>query len=83
MQAELHVHLEGTLEPEQMMHLAERNGVLDQVPYANVEEVRKAYDFKDLQSFLDLYYAGCAVLLTQQVAECMKSILPALEILKS
>lgn len=67
MQAELHVHLEGTLEPEQMMHLAERNNVLDTIPYANVEEVRKAYDFKDLQSFLDLYYAGCAVLLTQQV----------------
>lgn len=67
MQAELHVHLEGTLEPEQMMHLAQRNNVLDQVPYSSVEEVRKAYNFKDLQSFLDLYYAGCAVLLTQQV----------------
>ncbi|KAK9796712.1 hypothetical protein WJX73_009792 [Symbiochloris irregularis] len=64
--AELHVHLEGTLEPEQMMYLAQRNNVLDQIPYDSVEEVRKAYDFKDLQSFLDLYYAGCAVLLEQQ-----------------
>lgn len=62
--AELHLHLEGTLEPELMFRLANRNGV--RLPYASVEDVRAAYEFSDLQSFLDLYYAGCAVLLTEQ-----------------
>ena len=62
--AELHLHLEGTLEPELMFTLAERNGV--QLPYGDVDEARAAYDFSDLQSFLDLYYAGCAVLQTEQ-----------------
>ena len=62
--AELHVHIEGTLEPELMFALARRNGV--QLPYASVEEVRAAYDFSDLQSFLDLYYAGAAALVTEQ-----------------
>lgn len=62
--AELHLHLEGALEPELMFRLAERNGVT--LPYRTVEEVRAAYHFADLQSFLDLYYAGCAVLLTEQ-----------------
>lgn len=61
--AELHLHLEGTLEPELMMRLAERNKVA--FPYASVDAARAAYDFKDLRSFLDLYYAGCAVLLTE------------------
>jgi len=61
--AELHLHLEGTLEPELMMRLAERNKL--QFPYASVDAARAAYDFSDLQSFLDLYYAGCAVLLTE------------------
>lgn len=61
--AELHLHLEGTLEPELMMRLAERNAVT--IPYESVEAARAAYDFSDLQSFLDLYYAGCAVLLTE------------------
>lgn len=62
--AELHLHLEGTLEPELMFKLAERNGI--DLPYADESQVRAAYDFADLQSFLDLYYAGCAVLLTEQ-----------------
>jgi len=61
---ELHVHLEGTLEPEMMMALAEKNGV--SVPYASADEARAAYQFTDLQSFLDLYYAGCAVLVTRE-----------------
>jgi len=57
---ELHLHIEGTLEPEMMFSLAARHGI--QLPYASVEAVRAAYAFRDLQSFLDLYYAGCAVL---------------------
>lgn len=57
---ELHLHIEGTLEPEMMFGLAERHGIA--LPYTSVDEVRKAYAFHDLQSFLDLYYAGCAVL---------------------
>ena len=57
---ELHLHIEGTLEPELMFSLAAKHGVT--LPYASVEAVRAAYDFSDLQSFLDLYYAGCAVL---------------------
>jgi len=62
--AELHLHIEGTLEPELMFELARRNGI--QLPYASVDEVRHAYVFSDLQSFLDIYYAGCCVLLTEQ-----------------
>ena len=62
--AELHLHIEGTLEPELMFDLAARNNI--QLPYQNVEEVRQAYDFADLQSFLDIYYAGAAVLQTRQ-----------------
>src|ERR1700737_1251820 len=62
--AELHLHVEGTLEPELMFALARRNGI--QLPYASVEELRRAYVFSDLQSFLDIYYAGCRVLLTEQ-----------------
>lgn len=58
---ELHLHIEGSLEPELMFALAERNGV--QLPYTSVEEVRRAYQFSDLQSFLDIYYAGACVLL--------------------
>ena len=60
--AELHLHIEGTLEPEMMLDLARRNGV--QLPYANVEAVRAAYQFDNLQSFLDLYYQGMNVLRT-------------------
>jgi adenosine deaminase len=58
--AELHIHVEGSLEPELMFKFAARHGVA--LPYANVEALRAAYDFADLQSFLDLYYAGAAVL---------------------
>ena len=57
---ELHLHIEGTLEPEMMFALAARHGIA--LPYPSVEALRAAYDFSDLQSFLDLYYAGCAVL---------------------
>lgn len=62
--AELHLHIEGTLEPEMMLALAKRNGVA--LPYENVEQVRKAYEFDGLQDFLDLYYAGMSVLLHEQ-----------------
>ena len=61
--AELHLHIEGTLEPELMFELARRNGI--RLPYASGEEVRRAYVFSDLQSFLDIYYAGCGVLLME------------------
>jgi adenosine deaminase len=62
--AELHVHLEGTLEPELLFELAGRNHVA--LPYPTVEAVRAAYVFEDLQSFLDIYYAGCGVLRTER-----------------
>jgi len=61
---ELHLHIEGTLEPELLFALAQRNGVA--LPYASVEALRAAYAFDDLQSFLDLYYAGANVLRTEQ-----------------
>jgi adenosine deaminase len=57
---ELHLHIEGTLEPEMMFSLAAKHGIT--LPYRTVDEVRAAYNFSDLQSFLDLYYAGCNVL---------------------
>ena len=62
--AELHLHIEGTLEPELMFTLAERNRV--PLPFADVDEARGAYVFADLQSFLDVYYAGCSVLITAE-----------------
>jgi adenosine deaminase len=62
--AELHLHIEGTLEPEMMVQLARRNHVA--IPYADAEAARAAYVFGDLQSFLDVYYAGCAVLRTER-----------------
>ncbi|WP_020655015.1 adenosine deaminase [Massilia niastensis] len=62
--AELHIHIEGSLEPELIFVLAQRNGVA--LPYPSVEALRRAYDFTDLQSFLDIYYAGASVLLTEQ-----------------
>lgn len=62
--AELHLHIEGTLEPELMFDLATRNGV--RLPHGSVEDLRRAYVFSDLQSFLDIYYAGCRVLLREQ-----------------
>lgn len=62
--AELHLHIEGTLEPELMFSLARRNGI--QLPYADTEAIRAAYEFSDLQSFLDIYYAGAGVLQTAE-----------------
>jgi adenosine deaminase len=62
--AELHIHIEGSLEPELIFELAQRNGV--SLPYPSVEALRQAYAFSDLQSFLDIYYAGASVLLTEQ-----------------
>jgi adenosine deaminase len=61
--AELHLHIEGSLEPELMFALAERNGIA--IPYLSVEEVRAAYNFSNLQDFLDIYYAGANVLQTE------------------
>ena len=62
--AELHVHIEGTFEPELMFEIAQRNQVA--IPYKNIEEVKKAYNFHNLQSFLDIYYAGANVLIHEQ-----------------
>jgi len=62
--AELHIHIEGSLEPEMIFRLAQRNGV--KLPYADVETLRRAYAFSDLQSFLDIYYAGASVLLKEE-----------------
>lgn len=61
--AELHLHIEGSLEPELMFRLAERNGIT--LPYRDVEELRAAYDFTRLQDFLDIYYKGADVLRTR------------------
>jgi adenosine deaminase len=62
--AELHIHIEGSLEPELMFEIAGRNGIT--LKYASVEEVRKAYDFADLQSFLNVYYEATRVLLHER-----------------
>jgi len=62
--AELHLHLEGTLEPEQMFTFARRNRV--DIPFKSVEEVRAAYEFSNLQDFLDIYYQGADVLRTEE-----------------
>lgn len=62
--AELHMHIEGSLEPEMIFRLAQRNRVA--LKYQSVEELRQAYAFTDLQSFLDIYYAGASVLLTEE-----------------
>jgi adenosine deaminase len=62
--AELHLHLEGTLEPQLMFELAQRNNI--HLPFANVEEIKAAYKFDDLQQFLDIYYQGADVLQTEQ-----------------
>ena len=62
--AELHIHIEGSLEPELIFALAKRNQVA--LPYASVEDLRQAYAFTNLQSFLDIYYAGASVLITEQ-----------------
>lgn len=62
--AELHVHIEGTFEPELMFEIAQRNQI--SIPYKSVEEIRNAYEFSNLQDFLDIYYAGAGVLQTEQ-----------------
>ncbi len=62
--AELHLHIEGSLEPELIFKLAQRNGIT--LPYPGIEALRQAYAFSDLQSFLDIYYAGASVLLKEQ-----------------
>lgn len=62
--AELHVHIEGTFEPELMFAIAQRNEI--SIPYKSVEEVKQAYNFHNLQSFLDIYYAGANVLIHEQ-----------------
>ncbi len=62
--AELHLHIEGTFEPELMFEIAKRNG--KQIPYESVDQLKKAYKFNNLQEFLDIYYAGANVLITEQ-----------------
>ncbi len=62
--AELHLHIEGSFEPELLFEIARRNDV--SLPYATVDDLKAAYDFADLQAFLDLYYAGMSVLLKEQ-----------------
>ena len=62
--AELHLHIEGTLEPEHMFELAKRNNV--SIPYNNVEEIKSAYNFKNLDSFLNIYYQGSKVLIHEK-----------------
>ena len=62
--AELHLHIEGTLEPELMFELGQRNGV--RLPYASADAVRRAYRFSNLQSFLDVYYRACSVLIHER-----------------
>jgi adenine deaminase len=62
--AELHLHIEGTLEPDLMFELARRNGV--RLPYPDAEAVRRAYSFTNLQSFLDVYYQACSVLIHER-----------------
>ncbi|GAA3299412.1 adenosine deaminase [Glutamicibacter nicotianae] len=62
--AELHIHLEGTLEPEMIMELAAKNGV--ELPYASVDQLRAKYEFSNLQSFLDLFYENMVVLRTAE-----------------
>ena len=61
---ELHLHIEGTLEPELMFDLAKRNGI--KIPYSNVNEVKSAYNFSNLETFLNIYYEGSKVLIKEQ-----------------
>ena len=61
--AELHLHIEGTLEPEDMFEFSKRNNI--SIPYKNFQEVKAAYNFKNLDSFLNIYYQGCKVLINE------------------
>lgn len=67
LQAELHLHIEGTLEPELMIEIAKRNGLLESLPFHDAAAARQAYHFQNLQGFLDIYYQGCNVLRHEQV----------------
>ena len=62
--AELHIHIEGSLEPLMMFEMAKKNNI--NIPYKNIDEVKKAYEFDNLQSFLDIYYKGAEVLITKE-----------------
>ena len=62
--AELHLHIEGSLEPELMFKMAKRNKL--KIPFENVDEIKDAYNFQNLKSFLDIYYQGARVLITEQ-----------------
>ena len=62
--AELHVHIEGTLEPTLMFKLAKRNNI--EIPFKNIDEIKRAYNFHNLQSFLDIYYEGAKVLINEK-----------------
>ena len=62
--AELHLHIEGTLEPELLFKLAKRNDI--QIPFANVDEIKSAYSFNNLESFLKIFYQGSRVLIKEQ-----------------
>ena len=62
--AELHLHIEGSLEPELMFELAKRNKI--KIPFRSVDEIKTAYNFHNLQSFLDIYYQGAKVLISEQ-----------------
>ena len=62
--AELHLHIEGTLEPDLLFKLAQRNDI--RIPFANVNEVKSAYNFSNLESFLNIFYQGSKVLITEQ-----------------
>ena len=62
--AELHMHIEGSLEPEQMFALAKRNNI--QIPFKNISDVKKAYNFSNLESFLKIYYEGAKVLVKEE-----------------
>ena len=62
--AELHLHIEGTLEPDLLFKLAQRNDI--QIPFANVNEVKSAYNFSNLESFLNIFYQGSKVLIKEQ-----------------
>ena len=62
--AELHLHIEGTLEPDHLFSLAKKNNI--QIPFSNVDEIRSAYNFKNLESFLNIFYQGSKVLINEQ-----------------
>ena len=80
MQAELHLHIEGTFEPQLMLEIAKRNGKLDLLPFKDLNSGKEAYQFQNLQSFLNVYYAGCAVLLHEKV-QLFESIEACLQLL--